>query len=51
MNKSFKYLAILALIPLFTAGMTSNYIEADAAASQVVCGDVLCKRYHGGRAS
>ena len=70
MNKSLKYLAILALIPLFTAGMTSNYFtEADAAKSQggnapgrlggdsygsknngIVCGDVLCKDYPGGKA-
>ena len=35
MNKSLKYLAILALIPLFTTGMTSNYFtDADAAKSQ-----------------
>ncbi|QLH07450.1 DUF7482 domain-containing protein [Nitrosopumilus ureiphilus] len=70
MNKSLRYIAILALIPLFTAGMASNYFtEADAAKSQgsnapgrigtnsygsanngVVCGDVLCKDYPGGKA-
>lgn len=70
MNKSLRYLAILALIPLFTTGMDSNYfVEVDAAKSQgsnalgrvgvnsygsanagVVCGDVLCKDYPGGRA-
>ena len=71
MNNSLKYLAILALVPLFTAGMTSNYfVEADAATKSqgsnapgrvgansygsanngIVCGDVLCKDYPGGRA-
>jgi len=44
-------MAILALVPLFTAGMTSNYLtDANAATSnKVVCGDVLCKNYPGGR--
>ena len=44
-------MAILALVPLFTAGMTSNYLtDANAASSnKVVCGDVLCKNYPGGR--
>ena len=70
MKKSLKYLAILALIPMFTAGITSgSFIEADAVKSQgsnapgrvapdsfgstnnnIVCGDVLCKDYPGGRA-
>ncbi len=71
MNRTLKYLAILALVPLFTAGMTSNYFtEADAttksqgsnapgrvgansygsANNGIVCGDVLCKDYPGGRA-
>ena len=70
MDKSLKYLAILALVPLFTAGLSSNYItDADAAKSQganapgrlggdsygsrnssIVCGDVLCKDYPGGKA-
>ena len=37
MNKSLRYIAILSLIPLFTAGIASNYfIEADAAKSQGV---------------
>ncbi|MDH3360783.1 MAG: hypothetical protein OEL56_05295 [Nitrosopumilus sp.] len=51
MNKTLKYMAILALVPLFTAGMTSNYLtDANAATSnKVVCGDVLCKNYPGGR--
>jgi len=34
MNKSLKYLAILALIPLFTTGMTSGSFEANAVQSQ-----------------
>ena len=71
MNKSLKYLAILSLIPLFTAGLASNYFtEADAATKSqgseaagrvgvnsfgsanngIVCGDVLCKDYPGGKA-
>ena len=70
MNKTLKYLAILALVPLFTTGMTSgSFIEANAVQSQgenapgrvgansygsanagIVCGDVLCKDYPGGRA-
>ena len=70
MKKSLKYLAILTLIPMFTAGMTSgSLIEADATKSQgadapgrvgansygsananIVCGDVLCKDYPGGKA-
>ena len=71
MNKSLKYLALLALAPLLTAGLSSNYIiDADAAKSQgsnapgrlggdsygsrnsgIVCGDVLCKDYPGGKAA
>ncbi len=70
MSKSLKYLALLALVPLLTAGLSSNYIiDADAAKSQgsnapgrlggdsygsknssIVCGDVLCKDYPGGKA-
>ena len=69
MNKSLKYLAILALVPLFTAGLTTDYQTADAAKSQgknapgrmsvqsygsanagIICGDVLCKDYPGGKA-
>jgi hypothetical protein len=64
MNKSLKYLAILALVPLFTAGFIGNSFPlADAAKSQgtntqsygsanssVVCGGVLCKDYPGGKA-
>jgi len=64
MNKSLKYLAMLALVPLFTAGLTVDHFPlADAIKSQgtstqsygsanagVVCGDVLCKDYPGGKA-
>ena len=63
MKKSLKYLAILALIPLFTAGLGTNYIQdAEAAKGQGVgsskygsstnvCGLQLCSEYPGGKAA
>jgi hypothetical protein len=63
MNKSLKYLAILALIPLFTAGLGTNYVQdAEATKGQGVgsskygsstnvCGLQLCSEYPGGKAA
>ena len=63
MNKNFRYLAILAIIPLFTAGMTSDYFtDANAlkgkgvgtnqyGSSTNVCGLELCSDYPGGKAA
>ncbi len=62
MNSKIRYLGILAILPLLTMALTSNYfIEADAAKSsgtptrqygsnteRIVCGDKLCKDYPGG---
>ena len=63
MNKSLRYLAILAILPLLTAGFGSSYItEADALKGQGVgsskygsstniCGLQLCSEYPGGKAA
>ena len=61
MNKSLRYLAILAILPLFTAGLGTNYF-ADVEAlkgegvgsskygsSTNVCGLQLCSEYPGGK--
>ena len=63
MNKTLKYLGLLAVLPLFTMALTTDYVieEADAikskgtASSQygsatkfIVCGGVLCSEYPGG---
>jgi len=63
MNKTLKYLGLLAVLPLFTMALTTGYVidEADAikskgtASSQygsatkfIVCGGVLCSEYPGG---
>lgn len=63
MNKSLRYLAILAIIPLFTAGFGSSYVQ-DAEAikgqgvgsskygsSTNVCGLQLCSDYPGGKSA
>ena len=69
MNNTLRYIAILAIVPLFTVGISTMYfVDVDAAKSQgstapgrvgansygsannnIVCGDVLCKDYPGGR--
>ncbi|MDH3502187.1 MAG: hypothetical protein OEL69_06750 [Nitrosopumilus sp.] len=61
MNKYLTYLAILALIPLFTAGLTTDYFtDANALKSKGVatskygsatnvCGDRLCSEIPGGK--
>jgi len=63
MNKNLGYIALLAILPLFTAGMTTDYFtdaEALKAAgvglpkygSQTdICGLSLCSEYPGGRAA
>ena len=63
MNKSLRYLAILAILPLLTAGFGSSYVtEADAlkgqgvgsskyGSSTNVCGLQLCSEYPGGKAA
>ena len=63
MNKSLRYIALLAILPLFTAGMTTDYFtDADAVKSKGVgtskygsstgiCGLDLCSNYPGGRAA
>ena len=61
MNKSLRYLAILAVLPLFSAGLgTSYFSDADAlkgegvrtaqyGSSTGVCGLQLCSEYPGGK--
>jgi len=69
MNNNLKYIALLALLPLFAVGFGIDYFSfADALKSQgsdapgrvsaksyglanqgIICGDVLCKDYPGGR--
>ena len=61
MNKSLRYLAILAILPLFTAGFGTSYVmEAEAlkgqgvgsskyGSSTNVCGVQLCSEYPGGK--
>jgi len=69
MNNTLQYIAILAIVPLLTVGISTMYfVEVDAvkskgsnapgrvgansygsANSNIVCGDVLCKDYPGGR--
>jgi len=63
MNKSLRYLAILAIVPLFTAGLGTDYFtDADAIKSKGVgtskygsgtgiCGLDLCSNFPGGRAA
>jgi len=62
LNKTLKYLGLLAVLPLFTIALTTNYVieEADAIKSKgtgtsqygsatkfIVCGGVLCSDYPG----
>ena len=61
MNKSLRYIALLAILPLFTAGVTTDYFsDADALKSQGtgiskygsstgVCGLQLCSEIPGGK--
>ena len=61
MNKSLRYIAILAILPLFTAGLTTDYFtDAEALKSQGtgiskygsstnVCGLQLCSEIPGGK--
>jgi len=61
MNKSLRYIALLAILPLFTAGMTTDYFsDAEALKSQGtgtskygsstgVCGLQLCSEIPGGK--
>ena len=61
MNKSLRYIAILAILPLFTVGLTANYFEdANALKSKGVgtskygsatnvCGLQLCSEFPGGK--
>ncbi len=63
MNKSLRYIAFLAIIPLFTAGLTTDYFtDAEAYKSQgvsnpkfdsrtKVCGLQLCSEIPGGKAA
>ena len=63
MNKSLRYIAILAILPLFTAGLgTSYFTDVDALKGQGVrtsqygsatdvCGLQLCSEYPGGKAA
>ncbi len=63
MNKSLRYIAILAIVPLFSAGMATGFItEAEALKGQGVavakygsqtgiCGLQLCSEYPGGKAA
>ena len=61
MNKSLRYIALLAILPLFTAGLTTDYFtDAEAIKSQgtstsqygsstIVCGIQLCSEIPGGK--
>ena len=61
MNKSLRYIALLAILPLFTAGMTTDYFsDADAAkgagigtakfgSGTGICGLDLCSKFPGGK--
>lgn len=63
MNKSLRYIALLAILPLFTVGMTTDYFsDADAAkgagvgtskygSSTGICGLQLCSEIPGGKAA
>ncbi len=63
MNKSLRYIAILAILPLFTAGLGTDYFtDADAikssgvgtkkyGSSTDICGDKLCSEIPGGKAA
>lgn len=62
MNKSLRYIAILAILPLFTTGLTTDYTDAEAlkskgtATSQYgsstdVCGLQLCSEIPGGKSA
>ena len=63
MNKSLRYIALLAILPLFTAGMTTDYFsDAEALKSQGtgtsqygsstnICGLQLCSDIPGGKAA
>ena len=63
MNKSLRYIAILAIIPLFTTGLTTDYFtNADAlkgkgvgtsqyGSSTNICGLQLCSEIPGGKAA
>jgi hypothetical protein len=52
MNQKLKYLALLAILPVFTVGLTTSFVDVDAAkasgqpllktSSKKVCGDRLC---------
>jgi hypothetical protein len=63
MNKNLRYIAILAIIPLFTAGMATEFFtDAEAlkgsgvgtskyGSSTDICGLQLCSEYPGGKAA
>ncbi|MEK0329054.1 MAG: hypothetical protein QQN59_04860, partial [Nitrosopumilus sp.] len=63
MNKSLRYIAFLAIVPLFTSGLTTDYFtDAEAYKSQGVpnpkfrsqsnvCGLELCSEIPGGKAA
>jgi len=63
MNKSLRYIALLAIIPLFTTGLTTDYFtDADATkgkgvgtskfgSSTNICGLQLCSEIPGGKAA
>ncbi|MFB5620115.1 MAG: hypothetical protein ACE5RC_03145 [Nitrosopumilus sp.] len=63
MNKSLRYIALLAILPLFTAGMTTDYFsDAEAlkskgtgtskyGSSTGICGLQLCSEIPGGKAA
>lgn len=63
MNKSLRYIALLAILPLFTAGLTTDYfIDAEAikshgtatpkfGSSTNICGVQLCSEIPGGKSA
>ena len=62
MNKNLKYIALLAILPLFTVGMTSSFTDAEAlkgkgvgtsqyGSSTNICGLQLCSEIPGGKAA
>ncbi|HEX9845211.1 MAG TPA: hypothetical protein VGA92_01955 [Candidatus Nitrosotenuis sp.] len=47
MNKTLKYAGLLAILPLFTASLTTIAFENPSAEGQRVCGDKICTSQNG----
>ena len=49
MNKSSSYIAVIAMIPLFAAGLSLGHAPDSEAANRAICGVQLCSEIPGGR--